>query len=280
MSVSLVPRTNRVITTPHSKMRRLLQEVAVRGGGLCSFDALVALLEVAPSNVSGMFGSGKEHIGSVPPDKHLARIVAALNREGIPIHVEWFYQPLEVFDALLSEARGANPAIAYWRDITWRFARAHPALGYERPETRGFLRRAGAPPRPGPERLRVGERIQVRFDPPDELASGAPELHAIVIADGGGQPDCLFPVAPGGSAITRERLLLPGAAEDPFEITPPLGVQHVYAVLTRFAPAAVVHAELMDLDLRAALDVLASELSGRPQADWAVYHAAVEVVGS
>jgi hypothetical protein len=278
MSPALISRpANGIICNPHSKIRRLFQEVAARGGSLCSFGALTGPLGVGKARVAGLFGFGTESTGCRPTAKQVGALVHAFNQEGVPIQIDWLYQPLEIFDALLVTARGNAAPVAFWHQTVWHHARSHPALAFQIPERRG-LRRPGAPAVPPPPQLRVGDRVRVALDPPAEIVSGAVSLHAVLIAETAGRPECLFPLVLGGTRILHSRLLLPDLAEDPFEVTGPGGVQHVYAVLTQFDPCVAVQVGLEDAELRVALDVLASRLAGQPRTQWSLYQVSAEVI--
>ena len=222
-------------------------------------------------------GHGRETTGSIPPDRHLGgRLVALFREQGVPLELPWLYQTLPVFAALLQQSRGAILGVLSWPDIVRRHARNDPVLTYQAAELR--LRRRGAgEPQPRPQ-FHIGEPVRLVLTPPASLAAEAAELHAVLIHSGGHELSCLAPLSPGASAIAPEPLTVPDVTEEPFEVTGPAGPQRVYTLVTRFAPRALVHAELDDAELRMALDVLASELAGRPGAEWGLFQTMVEVV--
>jgi hypothetical protein len=112
MLPALQPRPRDLrISRPHAKMRRLFQEVAVRGGGLCSFTELARVLTVNRSAVAHFFCSGVDAGGSIPPEEHVGALVREMNAAGVPLQLEWLYQPLEIFDAYLAHSRGPAPPI-------------------------------------------------------------------------------------------------------------------------------------------------------------------------
>ena len=64
----------------------------------------------------------------------------------------------------------------------------------------------------------------------------------------------------------------------PYRLTGPVGVQRLYAVLTRFRPEVALHPALRDAELRVGLDALAKEIGRHPQDTWQVIATAFEVI--
>jgi class 3 adenylate cyclase len=173
---------------------------------------------------------------------------------------------------------GRDAAGPRWLYMVQQHARPHEGLRFVRPSRR--LPRIPGKATAAPERFEIGEKVHLVLDPPADLRTADGALHAVLVAEDAEDMACLFPLESGDSAIGTEPLRLPKEAVEPYEMTGPAGVQHVYAVLTRFPPRSQIHAGLQGADLRSGLDVLANELAGRPITDWRIIGMTVEVVPS
>ena len=92
---------------PYSKLTRLCEVAASRGGALKSFVAVARAIELSPGRVTQLFGYGRDHDGTPIKPETLGRLVEAFAADGVCCEVAWLHLPFDDFaDALTA----ANPA--------------------------------------------------------------------------------------------------------------------------------------------------------------------------
>jgi hypothetical protein len=269
----------------NTKLKRLFRTVAERGGTLISPKALASAMEVTQSAITQWFGWPQENLPLSVPAARLGRFIAEFRKAGIPIEMHWLTAPLDEFDRLLREKTGfdARPALS-WTDAVRRFSRAHDGLALCRPKPppaqAGFrLREEGTPVALPLDRFHIDERVYLALDVPEDFPPDSGAVFATVVHETWHETNCLFPVE--GATIglmVSDTLRLPAARDRHYQVSGPVGVQRVHAILSRFRPAGSVHAGLADVDLHLGLDRLASELAERPEDSWRLLTMAYQVV--
>src|SRR5690349_8351520 len=100
----------RTITRPHSKLNRLCELAAARGGDLTTFAAVAKALELTPGRVTQMFGHGEEKLGKIIEPKTVGRLAAVFAHDGVRCEVDWLYVEFEDFASRLAKANPTSPA--------------------------------------------------------------------------------------------------------------------------------------------------------------------------
>lgn len=102
---------DRVVSRPNSKLVRLCEKAAEASGDLTTFGAVAKALEVTPSAISQMFGTGKEKPGVVLPKDTAGKLVNAFKSDGVPVELEWLYLEFDAFaDRLAGKVGARGPA--------------------------------------------------------------------------------------------------------------------------------------------------------------------------
>ncbi len=261
----------------YSKLKRLFEAVAARGGELTSQKALAAAMGVSAPLVTQMFGHGRENDPLDQPPHQLGKLLQVFGAAGIRVERHWLDVPLEEFDRLLRESTGFDARrLLNWTDVLRLHARHYDGLRLRR--LAGLrLRRDGARPAPALDRFRIDERVYLALEVPEAFLEGEGQVFATVVHEAWHKTTCLFPLAATDGLVAGEELRLPRPREEFYTVEGPTGVQRVHTILSRFRPAASVHEELEDIDLHLGLDRLASELSKRQAADWRLLSMAFEV---
>jgi hypothetical protein len=264
----------------HTKLKRLFAAVAQKGGALTSQKALAEAMQVSEPLISQWFGHGTDNVSVTLPPPRLAKFVAVFRAAGIDkIDMHWLSASLDKFDRLLGDNIGIDvrPPLS-WPDALRLHARNYEGLRLQRPAVNGGfrLRIEGEPARTPIDRFRIDERVYLALDLPDTFLHEGDRVFATSVHEVPSETTCLFPLE-GASGIPLNGPTmrfpdgqLPDGRPRNFQVSGPAGVQQVHAVLSRFRPAAAVHAKLEDIDLQMGLDRLASELSGRPADSWSL----------
>ena len=147
--MELLPRQNtatRTIPRPHSKLNRLCEVAAFRGGTLTTFAAVARALELTPGRITQMFGHGEEAIGRNIKPETVGRLAAAFTHDGVRCEVDWLYLDFNDFAARLAKANSSAPSP---HDTSLADA---PAAGWaftEATAVPGLVELRLHPPRPG-----------------------------------------------------------------------------------------------------------------------------------
>src|SRR5271156_1156675 len=135
----------RTVTRPKSKLTRLWETTAARGGNLTTFPAVAKVLELTPARVTQMFGAGQETTGTVIQAATLGRLVAIFAADGVHCEVSWLYLEFTDFASRLETANPVAP------DARASPAAERPSAVWERMEATalpGLVELRLHPPRP------------------------------------------------------------------------------------------------------------------------------------
>jgi hypothetical protein len=142
------PSDARRITRPYSKLSRLCEQAAARGGTVTTFAAVAKAIGLTPGRVTQVFGYAQEAEGSLVRPGMLGRIAEAFVRDGVHCEVDWLHLHFDEFAARAAEAN----ASARPRQVSDRSDA--PAGGWAFTEATalpGLVELRLHPPRPGNE---------------------------------------------------------------------------------------------------------------------------------
>jgi hypothetical protein len=283
----------------NTKLKRLFTAVAMRRGkltsGIAVAEAMTELRKrsnpenpeprtIHPSQISGWFSGDRESL--MLPAEPLGLLLAVFREAGIPIERNWLCVEEDEFDRLLEKSTGINarPELT-WPDCVRLHAKSYDGLRLRRPM--GF--RMKWPDPKGPARVPietfcVDEPVQLTLKLPDNFQDEKSAIFATIVEEAANQALCLFPrdgipSAPlAGPLIRFPDGQLPDGGQRYMEVTPPLGVQRMHVLVTRFLPAVPVHSGLEEINLQISLDRLASELATRPAGSWNLWSISYQVM--
>jgi hypothetical protein len=183
--MEMLPRSTtaaRTITRPNSKLTRLCEIAAARGGTLTTFAAAARALDLTPGRVTQMFGIGEEKNGKIIEPKTVGRLVAVFADDGLRCEVDWLYLEFDDFAARLARANRAAPAphasaIFDAPADDWEFTEATVL--------RGLVELRLHPPRPGNEvsgSLYVDATLLFGTACPDYMPDDGQDPRSIAIA--------------------------------------------------------------------------------------------------
>jgi hypothetical protein len=259
-------------------MRRLFVAVARREGSLITQKALAEAMETTGATVTHLFGHAQDAEPLNQPPHRLGEFVRLFQQAGIPIEEHWLTVSLNEFERLLRESTpiDVRPVLS-WPDAIRLHARAYAGLCLKR-STGLRLKVRGAQPTRQLERFHIAEPVSLALEVPEDFLDAGNGVFATVVHEAPHEIACLFPLkGANGGMIGGDMLRLPAALEEFYDVSGPPGVQRVHTILSRFRPTVAVHAGLEEIDLQLGLDRLASELSGRPAADWRLLSMAYQV---
>jgi hypothetical protein len=130
------------------------------------------------------------------------------------------------------------------------------------------------------ERFFVGEKVYVelRVSTPWERQGSGLLAHVVLLMVEGGQPKCLCPSELYGAStheVAEARITIPyNAPAVSLEVTPPVGVLSLFAILTREPLPSGLYDELMrpdHPDLRDCLARVSNEIGRRPNGSWCCF---------
>jgi hypothetical protein len=97
------------ITRPYSKLNRLCQEAAARGGSLTTFAAVAKQVDLSAGRITQLFGYGQEADGITVNAKTVGLVVSAFRKDGIACEIDWLYLDFDDFAARIAAAPSSQP---------------------------------------------------------------------------------------------------------------------------------------------------------------------------
>lgn len=99
----------RMVPRPYSKLTRLCETAAARGGNLTTFAAVAKALGLTPGRVTQIFGSSQDVNGIIIQPDTLGGLVRVFAADGVRCEIVWLYQS---FNGFAAEVARANPVTA------------------------------------------------------------------------------------------------------------------------------------------------------------------------
>jgi hypothetical protein len=97
------------ITRPYSKLNRLCQEAAARGGTLTTFAAVAKQVDLSAGRITQLFGYGREADGIAVKAKTVGLIVSAFRKDSIACEIDWLYLDFDDFVTRIAAAPSSQP---------------------------------------------------------------------------------------------------------------------------------------------------------------------------
>ena len=104
---------DRTVTRPNSKLIRLCEVAAERGGELTTFVAVAKAIGLTAARVTQIFGGTQDRTGSIVKPETLGLLAAAFTQDGVRCEVAWLYLPFDTFAQRLTGA-SASPRAGDW----------------------------------------------------------------------------------------------------------------------------------------------------------------------